>query len=425
MSKVFERIMADQLMAFFCSKMSDKLSAYRKGYNCQHVILQLTEFWRRTLDNDSTAGTIAMDLSKAFDCMPHALLIAKLSAYGLSNSACRFIISYLKNRKQCVKVMGSTSPCATINRGVPQGSVLGPLLFNIFINDLFLLDLNGSLANYADDNHLYNENKSILMLKDSLECDIERTTAWFHDNYMHANTDKFQSIILNRGTKSGNISVSIQGNATVSNTSIKVLGVTLDDNLKFDEHVSKICKSASGQINALKRVSKFLNVDSRILIYQSFISSNFSYCPVTWLFCGKKNATKLEKLQERALRFVYRDFKSSYFELLQRGNFLSLSTLRLRYLAIEMYKCVHGINPPYLNELFQLRTSSYSLRDSSRLLQPKYSTVKYGFRSFRYYGSKLWNALPSQVKNSESLHVFKRKITAWCYTKSCNDLLIF
>ena len=210
--------------------------------------------------------------------------------------------------------MGICSDWTTINRGVPQGSVLGPLLFNIFLNDLFYVEMSCEIAYYADDNHLYYENKCHDTLKGVLENDVNCATTWFENNYMCANPDKFQSITLNRdGMQS--LAISVQDYTIISNPSIKVLGVTLDDKLKFDKHISEMCTKASRQINALKRVSKYLDENCRIMIYKTFISSNFDYCPVSWMFCGKANVDKLEKLQERALRFVFRDTTSSYENL--------------------------------------------------------------------------------------------------------------
>ena len=136
----------------FCQPCSCRYSD-RLGYSCQHVTLQLTEYWREALDINGYVGTMAMDLSKAFDSMPHGLLISKPHAY-----ACSVIVSYLSNRRQRVKILGEVSNWSTINRGVPQGSVLGPLLFNLFLNNLFLVKLSSKIANYADDNHLYNKN---------------------------------------------------------------------------------------------------------------------------------------------------------------------------------------------------------------------------------------------------------------------------
>ena len=199
--------------------------------------------------------------------------------------------------------MGKYSDWATINRGVPQRSVLGPLSFNIFINDLFFSGILSNIANYADDNHLFNSNDDCNMLKVVLENDTALALKWFSDNYMNANPDKFHGIIFNR-KGSVNTNISVGNSELVTEESIDVLGVTLDSKLKFDAHVTTLSRRASQQINILKRLSKFLSLDSRILVYKSFISSNFTYCPVTWMFCGRKNILKLEKLQERALRFV-------------------------------------------------------------------------------------------------------------------------
>ena len=223
-SKVLKNIMSDQITEYFSDLFSSSLSACRKGYSCQHVILRLTEYWRQALDdNGNTVGTIAMDLSRAFDNMPHALLIAKLQAYGVSVDACNLIISYLRNRNHRVKIMGRHSDWATINRRVPQGSVLGPLLFNIFINELFYINMKSDIANYADDNHLYYENKCHDELKKVLENDVNSATVWFANNYMCVNTDKFQSINLNRDGKH-TLSISVQDNTILSDTSITVLG---------------------------------------------------------------------------------------------------------------------------------------------------------------------------------------------------------
>ena len=278
-------------------------------------------------------------------------------------------------------------------------------------------------CNYADDNHLVNESNCIDTLKVSLEKDAHRAISWFDNNYMDANPDKFQCISLDRFGRPP-ISISIEGNTIPSSDSIKVLGVTLDSNLQYDTHISNLCFKASAQINAMKIIGKYFNTDCPIAMYKSFISSNFSYCPVSWIFCGKRNSDKLEKLQDRALRFIFSDYTSPYRELLKHGHFLSLSALRIRYLAIEMYKCVHGLNPPYLNELFKSKDTRYHFRDSNRLQQPEFQTVRYGFKSFRYYGSKLWNALPAEVKKSQNLHHFKKNVTQWCASAKCDVFII-
>ena len=242
-SKLFEKILSDQLTSYFINILSSSLSAYKSGYSCQHVILQMTEYWRDCLDKGNVVSTVAMDLSKAFDCMPHGLLIAKLDAYGMSAEACKLIINYLRDRRHRVKIQSNFSQLSVVNRGVPQGSVLGPLLFNIFMNDLFYTDIKSNIYNYADDNHLSTHSKCLSSLIPIIESDSEKALSWFKNNSMDANADKFQFLAMNRNGLVPS-SIKIQDHTIVSSDNIKVLGVTLDSKLKFDDHISKICSNA-------------------------------------------------------------------------------------------------------------------------------------------------------------------------------------
>ena len=211
-----------------------------------------------------------------------------------------------------------------------------------------------------------------------------------------------------------------------STDSIKVLGVTLDAKLNFNEHIKNLCNRASHQINALKRISRYLDIDGRLRIYQAFIKSNFTYCPVSWIFCGKRNSDKLEKLQERALRVVYNEYSMPYRDLLLHARILPLSMLRLKFLGTEVFKSVKGLNPEFLNEMFQKRNLKYDFRDSNKLHQNDFDTKKFGFKSYKYYGAKLWNALPPHIKayGKDDLDIFKEELNKWCFTEQASKLEI-
>jgi hypothetical protein len=195
-SKVFETIVADQLMAYYRTIFNDMLCAYRKKYGTQHVLIKLIDSWKQALDDDKFVGTVLMDLSKAFDCMPHGLLIAKMNAYGLSNDACKFMSSYLSERYQRVKISNEKSSWMPLLKGIPQGSCLGPFLFNVFMNDIFFFIELCDLTNYADDNTIDIIATSVETVLSALRQDTENAIKWFVDNFMQVNPSKFQFMFL-------------------------------------------------------------------------------------------------------------------------------------------------------------------------------------------------------------------------------------
>ena len=251
-SKVFERILSNQISSFMKGKLSDNLCGFRKGYNTQHALLNLLENWRYHLDNKEIVGAIFCDLSKAFDTLPHDLLIAKLEAYGFGYNSLKLIYDYLSNRKQRCKVGSAYSTWLDILAGVPQGSVLGPLLFNIFINDLFDFVQESDICNFADDNSIYASGKTIEEVVSKLENDMLITMEWFHNNCMAANPKKFQLMFL--GTKQfSKKCLNIDGNICVSNKCVLLLGINIDWKLNFNKHVNVICAKAASKLKTLYR----------------------------------------------------------------------------------------------------------------------------------------------------------------------------
>ena len=246
--------------------------------------------------------------------------------------------NYLSNRKQRVKIGNNCSEWQNITKGVPQGFILGPILFNIFLNDIFASLNETILYNYADDNIICNSDENIKNVKSHLGSITEIAIDWFKRNCMQANPEKFQAMYLAPGHKKVPTDYSIDNINIKPEQSLKPLGVELDDKLKLDIQVSSVRKKAAKHLDALKRMCHLLDQSSRLKIVRAYIMSNFNYCPLVWHFCSKNNLSKLERMQKRALRFVYWDYKSSYEELLDQAQLQSLHLGRLRSLATEIHK---------------------------------------------------------------------------------------
>ena len=220
--------------------LSDKISAYRRGCNCHHVLLELITGWKNHLDNNQYVGAILMDLSKAFDCLPHELLVAKLAAYGFDKSTLKFFHDYLKERKQAVSIKGELSEFMDILAGVPQGSILGPVLFNIFINDMMYIFENTKITNFADDNSLSKVAKTIEHLVNALEKDSKIAIDWYEENHMIANADKFHAIVLNRKGDQTDIPFDINEEIIKSEKGFILLGLTIDNKLSLSKHINQL-----------------------------------------------------------------------------------------------------------------------------------------------------------------------------------------
>ena len=219
-----------------------------------------------------------------------------------------------------------------------------------------------TLYNYADDNTVSYSDNDPNTLKSVLESDSKSLINWFHINKMKANPDKFQAIALGKKTNSLNLNFDLGGNVIECENEVKLLGITIDSMLNFNSQITNMCRKAARQLNVLKRIGHNLNRLSKLTIYYSFIMSNFSFCPLTWHFCSEANTTKIEKIQERALRFIYNDKNSSYEKLLEKSLLPSLKIRRLRTIAVETFKIINKESPVFLQDLVCKKNNSYNFR---------------------------------------------------------------
>ena len=310
-----------------------------------------------------------MDLSKAFDTLNHDLLIAKLEAYGFSKNSLNYIQSYLRNRLQRTNVNNNSSLWKDIFSGVPQGSILGPLMFNIYINDVFLFSDNGCLSNYDDDTTLYsigenhNTNRNIL-IKSFLSLQ-----KWFYDNYMVLNQGK--CCYMSFGSNPDKSDLILEDSTKIpSAEEYAILGVTIDNRLTFNNYLKNLYKKIANKLDALIRIAPYLDQNQLRLIYNSFFKGQLSYCPLIRTFCSRRSDHLINKLQERAVRIAYSDFNSSFSELLEMANESTIHIRNLKFLRTKVYKFLNGLSPAIMNEVFQTNDCPYDLRNP-RILASK------------------------------------------------------
>ena len=390
LNNVFERIIASQMEEFYTEILPDYTSAYRKQFSCETALLRLVEDWKSSRDKKELVAVVSIDLSKAFDTIPHDLLLAKLKAYGMTKECCSFFQSYLRNRMQRVKIGDTFSEWTMVKRGVPQGSVLGPMFYNIFSSDLFHCIPSGKLHSYADDCQIYDSHMEPNELDKLIQNYVTSVNQWFRINGMISNPSKHQAMVL--GNKLHHrFSFPIKD-------SLELFGMTIDQDLNIDKHIINICKEVNDQFNVMKRFSNLVSKHTMLLLYRNFIVPRFNYCADIWHFCGARNTKKLEDLNKRILRFILNEHNLSYSELLETISQVSLYNKRLASMLTTCYKCIHYERyPQYLKQILNRRSGYYSLRGTDIIDLPKVMTTKYGLHSFRYELKQLNVGTVSQI----------------------------
>ena len=270
--------------------------------------------------------------------------------------------------------------------GVPQGSILGPLLFNIFLADLFFTLNNTEIANYADDTTPYAVSDNIDDLISSLERSSKDLLKWFDDNLMKSNPDKCHLLFSSREK----IKIEIDDFEIGNSKCDKLLGVHFDNRLTVDYNISRLFKKASKNVNALAIVSRYMNLSKRKNLMNAFFDSQLKYCSLKRMCHSRTNKRKIDRLQERCLRIIYNNKQSSFQDLLEKDSSASIHERTVQVLTTEMYKVSNNFSPPHINKIFELRNEHpYNLRQNSQFFWPLVKSVYHGAESLSYLGTKV------------------------------------
>ena len=427
-SKILEKVVSHQILNHI--KQFDLLetnqSAYRKLHNTETALLKIFNDILLLADKKQVVALVLLDLSAAFDTIDHEILITRLSTtFGIRGTALAWFKSYLSERYQTVSIDGMTSRSKLLQFGVPQGSVLGPILYTLYTSCLGKVIKNHGIDfhMYADDTQLYialsNDNDPTISCKEKLENCLIDIKKWMLTNKLKLNDDKTELLFCNpRGFHFDCNSLMFGSEKIVSSTSAKNLGVYFDQELSLDFQISNLCKQLYIELRRLKHISYFLDTTALKKIASSFILSRIDYCNSLYANLPLCKLNRIQSLQNYAARILLKKSKYDHVKpLLQELHWLPVR-FRIDYkIAILVFKCLNNLAPVYIKNLIESYQPSRNLRSSSKklLFQKRFNYKTIGERSFSFYGPLIWNSLPQHLREEESITSFKKQLKTYYF----------
>ena len=410
--KILEDVVSDTLNNHMETQglLSHKQWGFRKNYSTEGLLLHLTEIWKNALDRGLKVGVLFIDFRKAFDTVNHTILLEKLKAIGISGDLYSWLDDYMSARKQFVQLSRYQSGPKTITYGVPQGSILGPKLFSIFVNDLPESISSGDLFMFADDTTIFTigENTDNIIL--TLQSVLDQVYTWCQSNRLIAHESKSEALIISKQSFIGPMPRLTYGNSTIEfKSSSKCLGLTVDNKLSWQEHTKNVCKSFSKKVAVLKRI-KFLPKPILETIYYKTIIPSVLYGIAVWGSCSSALMDDIDRIHLRATRIIHNlPCNIPNDDIINAPYWNSINLFYIKRLLVITYNIYYGNCVEPLNDLIVKPVTTYNFRKllNVEILRPR---TEVGRSSFQHRAALAWNLLPDDIKNCSNLATFKRKL---------------
>ena len=411
LSKPLEKHLQKSLYSYFVknSLLNEDQSGFRKDHSCHTALIQLVDSLLSSINENKFSALLFVDFEKAFDVINHTLLLRKLKLYKLTPEFIYLISSFLSERKQLVITNDQTSQLMPVRYGVPQGSVLGPLLFSVYVNDLPYF-VNCKCEMFADDTSMHASDSDPCRLSNILQNNINKLINWTQLNHMSLNAQKTKCMYVSARQKRQKMKSDFKP-LFIDNKSIeevdshKILGVIIDKNLTWTDHVMSLGKRLSNRILQLSKIKKFLDNHSRKLFFCGHILPIIDYASTLWDNCSETNLKFIHRLYKRALKLIL--LKSGSLAVGDYKN-LNILTFRNRLFfnkAVCMHNVINGKAPPKITRAF--KTNQHRHSHSLTFPRPRNNLYK---SSLLYSGSNLWNNLPVKFKNISNKNQFKKHL---------------
>ena len=405
--KLLETVIRDKMVKFLEENqlIKDSQHGFRNQRSC---LTNLLDFFHDVFDNYDecrSVDIIYLDFQKAFDKVPHKRLLDKVFTLGICGSIHNWIKDWLSNRKQRVVINGVSSPWLSVKSGVPQGSVLGPVLFLIYVNDLDD-GLTCKVSKFADDTKI---SSKVITTQDkaALQSDLDRLTFWANKWQMKFNLSKCK--VLHIGSNNDQVQYEMNGHVLETVKKEKDLGVTISNDLKPGKHCSEVVKTANRLVGFIGRTFENKSETVLLKLYNSLVRPHLEYCIQFWSPYYQKDVDKLERVQRRLTKMIPRLRNMPYEERLKNLNLFSLSKRRMRGDLIEVFKIFKGFDNIDAENYFTLDQSNTRRRHDFKVIGKRFTSIEAKHFFFNRVVN-IWNSLPSIVVESNTIVTFKNRL---------------